>query len=111
MIFRRIIYINTLFFGTYHFFLPMEGVTVSDIFNLIVTCFETIRLILAGIFNVLHNNFKNEGIFNIHMRKPDLKTDLKVKGGYRTKLYQDINRYTYHYLGFIKRYILIRLVE
>lgn len=89
----------------------MEGVTVSDIFNLIVTCFETIRLILAGIFNVLHNNFKNEGIFNIHMRKPDLKTDLKVKGGYRTKLYQDINRYTYHYLGFIKRYILIRLVE
>lgn len=39
-------------------FLPMEGVTVSDIFNLIVTCFETIRLILAGIFNVLHNNFE-----------------------------------------------------
>lgn len=67
-------------FGTYlwylQFCLPVPGVTVSGIYK-----FDC-NLLRNNTFNILYilkcftQNFQNGGIFTIHMRKADLKTDL-----------------------------------
>lgn len=68
--------ISILIFGTYNLVCQCQVLRFQAYINLIVTYFETIRLILAKYLKCFTQNFQNGGIFTIHMRKADLKTDL-----------------------------------
>lgn len=49
--------------------------------NLIVTCFETIRLILGSIFNVIHKNFRMKEYSTYTCENLIWKQTYKLKGG------------------------------
>lgn len=57
-ILKNFLHINIILWYLSFFFGQWKALRRQAYLNLIVTCFETIRLILGSIFNVLHKNFR-----------------------------------------------------
>lgn len=79
--FEDFLHINIILWYLSFFFGQWKALRRQAYLNLIETCFETIRLILGSIFNVLHKNSRMKEYLTYTCENLIWKLTYKLKGG------------------------------